>query len=199
MTRRIEFWFEFASTYSYIAAARIEAAAKTAGVTASWRPFLLAPIFAAQGWTTSPFNIYEAKGRNMWRDMERLSALHGLPFTRPQQFPQNGLKAARMTLALPDGPRRGRFVHAVYAAQFSQGALIDDDATLDRIAAGAGEDGPALREASATADVKSALRANTDEAISKGIFGAPSFITADGELFWGADRMEMALAWPGKV
>jgi len=68
----IDFWFEFASTYSYPAAMRIASLAKTAGVAVRWRPFMLGPIFKAQGWETSPFNLYPAKGRNMWRDLERI-------------------------------------------------------------------------------------------------------------------------------
>lgn len=189
----IDFWFEYASTYSYIAAARIEALARQAGVSVAWRPFLLAPIFGAQGWNTSPFNIYEAKGRNMWRDMERLTQRFGLPFQRPTAFPQNGLKAARITLALPDGERRASFVRAVYDANFARGELIADDTVLQRICTDLDEDFAALSGAAATPAIKDALRANTDEAIAKGVFGAPSFITPDGELYWGADRLEMAL------
>jgi 2-hydroxychromene-2-carboxylate isomerase len=193
MAARLDFWFEYASTYSYIAAARIEALARSADVDVAWRPFLLAPIFAAQGWNNSPFNIYEAKGRNMWRDMERLTQRFGLPFKRPTAFPQNGLKAARLTLALPDGERRAAFVRAVYNANFARGELIADDAVLQRICADLGEDFATLTAAASTQAVKDALRTDTDEAIAKGVFGAPSFVCADGELFWGADRMEMAL------
>ena len=70
----LDFWFDFASTYSYLAAARIRPLAAAAKVQVRFRPFLLGPIFKAQGWDTSPFNLYEAKGRYMWRDMERLAA-----------------------------------------------------------------------------------------------------------------------------
>jgi len=129
----------------------------------------------------------------MWRDMERLTERFGLPFKRPNAFPQNGLKAARMTLALPDGERRAAFVRAVYDANFVRRELIADDATLERICAELHEDFTALTTAAAMAATKDALRSNTEEAIAKGVFGAPSFICADGELFWGADRMEMAL------
>jgi 2-hydroxychromene-2-carboxylate isomerase len=79
----IEFWYEFASTYSYPAAMRIARLADAAGVTVRWRPFLLAPIFGAQGWTDSPFNIYPAKGKNMWRDLERICAAEEIPLTLP--------------------------------------------------------------------------------------------------------------------
>ena len=67
----MDFFYEFASTYSYIAAMRIAPLAQAAGVAVRWRPFLLGPIFKAQGWDTSPFNLYPAKGAYMWRDMER--------------------------------------------------------------------------------------------------------------------------------
>ena len=69
---KVEFWYEFASTYSYPAAMRVEQTAKEAGVGLVWRPFLLGPIFGSQGWNDSPFNIYPAKGRYMWRDMARI-------------------------------------------------------------------------------------------------------------------------------
>ena len=94
----VDFWFDFASTYSYPAAMRIGDAAERAGVAVRFRPFLLGPIFKAQGWDTSPFNIYEAKGRYMWRDLERLCADLELPFRRPEPFPQNSLLAARIAL-----------------------------------------------------------------------------------------------------
>ena len=97
-TAKIEFWYDFASTYSYLSAMRIEALAGAAGVAVEWRPFLLGPIFAAQGWTPSPFNLYPAKGRNMVRDIERLAAARGLRFVLPAKFPQNSLMAARLAL-----------------------------------------------------------------------------------------------------
>ena len=71
MARPVTFWFEFASTYSYLSAMRIDAEAEARGVEVVWKPFLLGPIFKAQGWETSPFSIYPEKGENMWRDLER--------------------------------------------------------------------------------------------------------------------------------
>src|ERR1700730_5178732 len=106
MKRSLTFWYEFASTYSWLSAERIEALAVQAGVEVAWRPFLLGPIFAAQGWTSSPFNLFPAKGRNMWRDMERQCARLGLPpIVRPDPFPQNSLLAARLATALPPAAR----------------------------------------------------------------------------------------------
>src|SRR3954466_15769957 len=94
----LDFWFDFASTYSYLAAARIRPLAAAARVEVRFRPFLLGPIFKAQGWDTSPFNLYSAKGRNMWRDLERLAGDLGLSFRPPEPFPQNGLLPARVAL-----------------------------------------------------------------------------------------------------
>src|SRR5499426_3594357 len=94
----LDFWFDFASTYSYPAAMRIASLARDAGVAVRFRPFLLGPIFKAQGWTTSPFNIYPAKGRYMWRDLERLCAGLDLRFRQPDPFPQFALLAARVAL-----------------------------------------------------------------------------------------------------
>jgi 2-hydroxychromene-2-carboxylate isomerase len=191
---RLRFWFEFASTYSYLSALRIEALANQAGVALEWCPFLLGPIFAARGWQTSPFNVYPDKGRHMWRDMERRAALYGFAFRKPAAFPQNGLLAARVTLVgLAEGWAPA-FVRAVFEAQFVGGENIADRATLERLIERAGGDARATLDVAATDAVKADLRRRNDEAASLGIFGAPSFI-ADGELFWGDDRLEEAVAW----
>ena len=77
---------------------RIETLAAASGVSIVWRPFLLGPIFASQGWPTSPFNIYPAKGRYMVRDIVRIAESRGLAFHMPDTFPANGLLAARLAL-----------------------------------------------------------------------------------------------------
>ena len=109
---KLQFWFEFASTYSYPAVMRIDKAAAR-GVEVEWRPFLLGPLFhAQQGLKDSPFNAVPIKGSYMWRDVERICEKHNLPFKRPGRFPQNGLMAARITpknvLPTPGTPRRSR-------------------------------------------------------------------------------------------
>jgi 2-hydroxychromene-2-carboxylate isomerase len=197
MARRpvLEFWYEFASTYSYLAAMRIEAVAAAAGVDLRWRPFLLGPIFAAQGLTSSPFNLYPVKGRYMWRDMEREAARGGLPFKKPDPFPQNALIASRVALIGDDHPWGPTFTKAVYKAEFGEGRSIAEPDTVQGILVDLGLDADAiLRMAQAEAN-KTRLKAVTEEARSRGVFGAPSFFTEDGELFWGNDRLEQALAW----
>jgi 2-hydroxychromene-2-carboxylate isomerase len=191
----LDFWFDFASTYSYPAAMRIGARAAEEGVAVRFRPFLLGPIFKAQGWTTSPFNLYPAKGRHMWRDLERLCADLSLPFRRPQPFPQNSLLAARVALV---GLAQGwgeDFCRAVFGAEFGTGGRIDDPATIGDILAQLQVETAAVLAAAQADAVKTRLRTQTAEAQRLGLFGAPSFTTADGELFWGNDRLEAALRW----
>src|SRR6185436_12274387 len=122
----LEFWFEFASTYSHVAAQRIEAAARNAGVSVVWRPFLLGPIFHSQGWNDSPFNIYPAKGAYMWRDMERICGKLDIALQRPSRFPRNGLLAARVAQIAGDDGWGPDFVRAVYRANFAEDREIGE-------------------------------------------------------------------------
>lgn len=195
---RLEFWYEFASTYSYPAAMRIEALAAEAGVEVAWRPFLLGPIFGEQGWSDSPFNIYPAKGRYMWRDLERVCAANALPFVRPSVFPRNGLLAARVATAALEEGWAGAFTKLVYTANFARDADIADRPVLAPLITAAGGNPEAAFEQAASDGVKARLRSHVDMARARGIFGAPSFVTEDGELFWGHDRINEALTWAVK-
>ncbi|HYC21081.1 MAG TPA: 2-hydroxychromene-2-carboxylate isomerase [Candidatus Bathyarchaeia archaeon] len=189
----LELWFEFASTYSYLSVERIAPLAAAAGIGLEWRPFLLGPIFAKQGWNDSPFNIYPEKGRYMWRDMERLCDKYGIPFRRPTQFPRQSLLAARVACLVQARPVIGDFVGAVYRANFSEDRDIAGPETIGAILESLGEDAGAVISAATSAEGKNALRRQCEAAVELGIFGAPSFVAA-GELFWGNDRLEDALA-----
>lgn len=191
----LTFWYEFASTYSYPAAMRIEDVAETADVTVRWQPFLLGPIFARHGMTTSPFNLNAEKGTYMWRDMARICEGQRLAVRRPDPFPQNGLLAARVALALPDDGARGNFSKQVYLAEFARGLQIDDAGLLKSVLADLGEDAEGVLAAASSDQIKSLLREAVAQAQLLGIFGAPTFITPDGELFWGNDRLDDALIW----
>jgi 2-hydroxychromene-2-carboxylate isomerase len=191
----LDFWYEFGSTYSYPAVMRIERLAHAAGVAVRWRPFLLGPIFKELGWNDSPFNIYAAKGRYMWRDLARICEAEGLPLKLPPvRFPQNGLKAARLALV---GERKGwapAFSRAVFVANYAEQKDISDDATLRMILGELGVDAEPAFAAANALENKEALKIQTAEAGMQGIFGAPSFTIGD-ELFWGNDRLEAALGW----
>src|SRR5215470_8935722 len=125
-----QFWFDFASTYSYPAAMRIEALLLSHSVVFEWHAFLLGPVFKAQGWNDSPFNIYPAKGRYMWRDMERICDSLSIPFRRPSVFPRNGLLAARITARFNGSSWIPSFVRAIYRANFADDLDIGDSSVV---------------------------------------------------------------------
>jgi 2-hydroxychromene-2-carboxylate isomerase len=192
----LTFWYEFASTYSYPAAMRIERLAAEAGVAVAWRPLLIGPLFhEQQGLTDSPFNTFPVKGKYMWRDLERVCEREGLPLVHPSQFPRNGLLAARVAIVGLEDGWTPAFSQAVYQANFVEDKDISDPAVLAPLIAGVGA-GPDHVFAVAQSDpIKAKLKDHVAEARRQGVFGAPSFVTADGELFWGNDRLEQALEW----
>jgi 2-hydroxychromene-2-carboxylate isomerase len=143
----------------------------------------------------SPFNIYPAKGAYMWRDMERRCAQFEIPFRKPSQFPRNSLVAARAALAAEAEPWIGRFVRAVYLANFAEDRDVADPAVVRALLGSAGcADPDALLARASSAENKEHLRTRTHAAVAHGIFGAPSFVVG-GEPFWGDDRLEDALEW----
>jgi 2-hydroxychromene-2-carboxylate isomerase len=190
----LEFWFEFASTYSYPAALRVEEAARARGVAVAWRSFLLGPIFQAQGWNDSPFNLYPVKGRYMWRDLERICAEQGFPFRRPSRFPRTSLLAARVACRFADETWLPEFVRTVYRANFAEDREIGEPKVVAECLDALGLPSAQLVAEAGSPEGKERLRMQTERAVGLGLFGAPSFV-AGGELFWGNDRLEAALAW----
>lgn len=198
-TPRLSFWLEFASTYTYLTLQRIAPLAEAAGVHVDWRPFLLGPIFAAQGWSTSPFNVYPAKGAFMFRDMARRAEAYGLPFRAEGKLPVNSVAAARLAVAAldlspdRDGPALCR---RISFAQWGEARAIDDPEVLAACARDVGLDPEALSARAGAPELKPRLRENTEAAKRLGVFGAPSFTVGEtNELFWGDDQLEDALAW----
>lgn len=191
----LEFWFEFASSYSYLSVMRIEPLAQAAGVTLQWRPFLLGPVFLSLGWNDSPFNIYPPKGRYMWRDLARLASRYGLPLKVPSRFPRNGLLAARVALAGADEAWMPAFCRAVMRANFAEDLEIAEIEVIRAILTSLELPVDAILARAESPENKQALRRQTERAGEIGLFGAPSFVTPDGELFWGNDRLEDALEW----
>lgn len=190
----LNFWFDFASTYSYPTAMRIERLAAESGVSILWRPFLLGPVFNAQGWNDSPFNIYPAKGRYMWRDLERVCLAEGIPFRQPSQFPRNGLLAARIACWYAEAPWLPEFVRAVYCANFQDDLDISEVAVVCKCLAVVGKNVEIVLAQAQSPEAKAKLRAQSEAALAHGIFGAPFFTIGD-EHFWGNDRLEQALSF----
>ena len=199
MVKPVTFWFEFASPYSFLSAMRIEETAAARHVDVVWKPFLLGPIFKAQGWDTSPFSIYPAKGQHMWRDVERRAEKYGIDFrlpdlSRPGAFPQNSLLAARAATAALHEPWGKDFCKRVFAAAFLHGLDISESNVIANcVEAAGGVDQVYMRMAYSNTQ-KQTLRENTEMAQALKIYGAPSFTVGD-ELFWGDDRLEDALDW----
>lgn len=191
----VTFWYDFASTYSYIAAHRVETVAAARRVDVVWRPFLLGPIFAAQGLTDSPFNLNQIKGDYMWRDMARLAQSCGIPFNRPATFPQNSLLACRVAIAAGGDGNTADVTRAIYAAEFGEGRAIASAEDLTPILTSLGMDAEDIIARATSPETKQVLRDNTDAAAKAGVFGAPAFTTEDGEIFWGSDRLDQAVEW----
>ncbi len=190
----IEFWFDFASTYSYPAAMRMAEVAARFECDVTWHPFLLGPIFKEQGWTDSPFNIYPVKGRYMWRDLERLCEALRIPFRKPSEFPRRSLLATRIACAGGENEWVAEFARKVYSANFAADLDIGQPGVLLDCLRGLVEDPAAVLGAARGQAAKARVRRNTERAIELGIFGAPTFIVGE-ELFWGNDRLEAALKW----
>jgi 2-hydroxychromene-2-carboxylate isomerase len=192
---RLDFWHELGSSYSYPAAMRIEAAAAAAGVEVRWRPFLVGPIFKAQGWPDAPFNFLPVKGRYMVRDLERICSGLNVPFRLPEPFPQNTVTATRLALIGHDEGWGIDFTRRAYLTEFGEGRDLGDRAVLSGILASLSLDAEATLARAESPENKLRLRAETETAQKLGIFGAPTFIAEDGELFWGNDRLDHALNW----
>src|SRR6185312_7745615 len=139
---------------------RIAPLGKTHGISVRWRPFLLGPIFKSQGWNNSPFNLYPAKGRYMWRDLERVCGALGLPFAQPSPFPQNSVLAARIALVGLAQSWGEDFCRAIYRAEFGEGRNIAEPATAAAVLVALDQDAKAIFQAAQTAAVKNVLRSN---------------------------------------
>lgn len=186
----IEFWFDFASNYSYLSVMRMRQLAPD-GV--SWRPFLLGPIFKDAGWNNSPFVLQKDKGAYVWQDMPRQCAKYGLPWRQPSEFPRNSLLAARVGILCEQLPWMADFCERVMLANFADDRDIASAENIGEILSALGQDADAILRAAQADDNKARLRARTEQAKALHIFGAPTFMVGDA-MFWGNDRFEDALA-----
>lgn len=190
----IEFWFELASNYSYLSVMRIEEEAVRRGVTVVWKPFLLGPIFKDLGWNTSPFVIQAEKGRYMWRDMIRQCEKYGIPWKQPTTFPRSAVLPARVALWGAQRTWIGEFCRRVMLQSFAEDREVSSEGVVSGVLADMGLPAGEVLAAAQSDSNKLALRAQTDEARRRGIFGAPTFFVRD-EMFWGNDRLDEALLW----
>lgn len=183
--KTIEFFWDAASPYTYLAATQIEALAQRCGCTLQWRPFLIGKAFEATG-NRAPAMI-PAKGKYLFKDLRLWARHYGVPLFFPRVFPVNSLMAQRIACALPP-EQVGHWAQAVMTAYWTKDADIGQAEVLKGIAASIGLDGEALLAATQDPAVKDRLRANTDEAVERGAFGAPTFYIGE-QMFWGNDRL----------
>jgi len=191
---KLEIWFEFGSNYSYPSVHRLGDLARARGIDVHWEPFLLGPIFKSLGWDTSPFVLQEAKGRYMWRDMERQCEKYGIPWRRPTTFPRRALLPMRVAVLGKDAPWIEDFSKTMMSLNFAEDKDIDSVEVVAAVLTELGLDSASLIEQAQAPENKEKLKVQTSRAQELGIFGGPTFVTR-GELFWGNDRLEEALEW----
>ena len=191
--RRIDFFYFFGSVYAGLSVLRIRKLAEAAGVEVRWRPFNVRPLMQENN---VALRTEARKIAYMWRDIERRAALHGLPNVKPPAWPTDpqllhnkvGMLAAHEGWIEP-------FTVASIKAWFLDGMSFGEETCLAHVLGQLGRDTAAAIRAAGSEEVAALYEANTDEARSHGIFGSPSFVTEDGEMFWGDDRLEEAIAW----
>lgn len=188
----IDFWFEFGSNYSYLSVMRIEALAEAYGVRIRWQPFLLGPIFQSFGWSTSPFVLQKEKGEYVWKDMARQCRKYGIPWRVPTQFPRLGVLPLRVVLAGASQPWIGAFAKRVMLLNFSLDRDINSRENIASILTDLEQPAEELLGKAQSEPIKALLRQQTEMAKARKIFGAPTFF-ANGEMYWGNDRLEDAL------
>ncbi|WP_353091471.1 2-hydroxychromene-2-carboxylate isomerase [Methylibium sp.] len=188
----IEFWFEFASNYSYLSVMRIEACADRRGVPVRWRPFLLGPIFRSFGWKTSPFVLQKAKGDYVWQDMARQCRKYDLAWTSPSAFPRSALLPLRVALVGAERDWIGAYCRRVMSINFGEDREIDSNKVVTEVLAALGLPARQIIDEAQSEENKLRLRQQTEMAAQRGIFGAPMFFVGE-DMFWGNDRLDDAL------
>ena len=178
----LEFWFEFGSNYSYLAVMRIDELARQHGVEILWKPFLLGPIFKSFGWDNSPFVLQKEKGAYTWQDMPRQCKKYRLPWTQPSQFPRRSILPMRVALLGADEPWISEYSKQVMLINFVQDRDIDSPKVVSEVLEALGLPASDLLSAAQSDENKLHLRAQTDEARRRGIFGAPTFFVGS-EMF----------------
>jgi 2-hydroxychromene-2-carboxylate isomerase len=184
----LEFFYDFVSPYSYLASTRVEAAVAKVGGTVRFRPFLLGGVFNATG-NKAPIEV-AAKGPYLATDCIRWAKRLGVPFAWPAKFPMLTVLPLRAAFAAEKLGKLVPYTHAMYRAYWAEGRDISDASVVEDVATKAGLPGAALvAEAS---NHKEALKAQTQEAVDRGSFGAPTFFVGQ-EMFIGNDRLDFAI------
>ena len=188
MAKTVEFYFDFGSPYSYLAYKALPEIAAAHGAQIAWRPMLLGGVFKATG-NHSPVEI-PAKGKWLHQDLQRWAARYGAVFKHNPHFPINTLTLMRGAVGMQlRGADFGRYVEAIFHAMWAEPRNLGDPAELAAVLRQAGFDADAFVSLVNDAAVKEQLKKNTEEAVARGVFGAPTFFVGD-DMFWGQDRLD---------
>ena len=194
MTAPVEFFFDFASPYGYLASERIEGIASRHGRSVLWRPFLVGAAMKVS--ERKPLVSIPLIGDYAAHDIERFSRYWNIPLAIPSHWPIATVAACRAfyLVARTDQAAATQLAQALYRAYFRDDRDISVPETVVAVAAETGLDPVHLAEGIQSEDIKQAVRTVNDEALNRGVFGSP-FIVVDSEGFWGADRLEQVDQW----
>jgi 2-hydroxychromene-2-carboxylate isomerase len=189
MTQTVEFYFDVGSPAAYLAFKRLPGLCDAAGARLAFKPMLLGGVFQATG-NQSPMTV-PAKGRYMVDDLQRFARRHGIAFRHNPFFPINTLTLMRMATALQlrEPARLQPYLEAVYRAIWTEGKDMNDPAVVAAVLQGAGFDPEVLLAQAGDPEVKERLKAVTQEAVARGVFGAPTCFVG-GQMYWGQDRLD---------
>ncbi|MEO7031101.1 MAG: 2-hydroxychromene-2-carboxylate isomerase [Herbaspirillum sp.] len=189
MKKAIEFYFDFGSPTSYLAWTQLPQIAANAGAQLNYHPMLLGGVFQATG-NHSPATIL-AKGRWMQQDMTRFAARYGVPFRQNPFFPINTMQLMRAAIGIQVRHPElfERYVATIFPAMWADGLDLGDLTVLMALLLKAGFDTQQIQALVQDQEVKDKLRTETEAAVARGVFGAPSMFVGE-ELFFGQDRLD---------
>ena len=189
MTKTVDFYFDFGSPAAYLAWTQLPKLCADAGATLVWQPLLLGGVFQSTG-NRAPISV-PLKGSYLFVDMARFAKRYGVPLVMNPHFPINTLHLMRAAvgLQLRADARFEAYCAAMFRAIWVDAINLGDPAVLAATLTGAGFEPAALLALSAEPEVKEALKARTDAAVQRGIFGAPTLFVGE-QMFWGQDRLD---------
>jgi 2-hydroxychromene-2-carboxylate isomerase len=189
MGKQVEFYFDVGSPAAYLAWKQLPKIAADTGAQVVYRPFLLGGVFQATG-NKSPMEV-PAKGHYMLQDLQRYARRYGVDFAHNPHFPINTLMLMRgavgMQMRFPI--RMPVYVDAVFQAIWVEGRNMNDPATVAMVIKEAGFERTQFQDLASDPVVKEQLKANSTQAVGRGVFGAPTFFVGD-QMYWGQDRLD---------
>ena len=186
MSQQVEFFFDYGSPFSYLADTQLAALAQRTGATIVYWPMLLGAVLKATG-NASPIAV-PAKGRYMGVELQRWAKHYGVPFVTNRFFPINTMRLMRGAVAAQQADCFAEYHRALYPAFWVDNANLSELEVIRAVLVTAGLNADLILARIEEPDVKEQLRLNTEEAVRRGVFGAPTFFVGE-EMFWGNDRL----------